>query len=158
MSYDLKLITKQQPNMVPIPNQANTPNEYFGEQSNDIQLGPLNDFDLVTGIEKLRQDIQKVFLTVRGKNTNFALYGTELQTLVGQKVDISYMKAKVTDEIIAGLQLVQYANQTNTNPDEKIATLEYLDVSQPGIDHINVDLTVITESNIRVTMRTALRA
>lgn len=147
---DFKLATKFDPLNPPIPAQPGDPNYYFGEQSNDLQFNMVNDLDTVEGIEKLKQDINKILLTERGTNTNFPLYGTALQTLIGNKVNFQVLKAKVHDEVVSALQVLQFINVNNPNPDEKPDTLEFLSIEQPSVSEIDITLNVITESGKRL--------
>jgi hypothetical protein len=125
---DIKLITKRQPGQTPVPPQSGNPPEYFGEETNDLQLNSINDLDIVSGLTKLKQDINKILLTERGENTLFPLYGTELQSMVGGKVNPDTIKAKIKDEIIGGLQTLQFINRDNPNLDEQPEILELLDI------------------------------
>jgi hypothetical protein len=150
MSDDLKLITKRKLGNPELPLQNGSPSEFFGEQSNDIQLSLLNDFEAVTGLDKLKQDINKILLTNRGSNSSFPLYGTDLQSLIGSKTNFQFIKAKVKDEVIGALQVLQYLNKDNPNPDEKPAVFEFLKIQQLNIDQVEIQISVITESNKRV--------
>lgn len=143
---DLRLITKRQQGIQEVPAQDGEPDEFFGEQSNDLQLDVINDMETVSGVEKLKQDINKILFTERGTNTNFPLYGASLQSLIGQKVNFITLKAKVKDEIISALQVLQFVNKDNPNPDEKPDTLEFLSVDQPSPDVLDIKINVITES------------
>src|SRR5581483_9917739 len=97
---DLRLSTKRQLGELAMPPQVGTPDQYFGEQSNDIQLSAISDFDTVSGLEKLKQDINKILLTEFGANTLFPLYGSKLQGLIGTKNDINLVKATIKDTLI----------------------------------------------------------
>jgi hypothetical protein len=147
---DLKLITARQPGIQEAPTQEGQPDEFFGEQSNDLQLDSINDFATISGIDKLKQDINKIMLTERGTNTNFPLYGTTLQSMIGTKVNFLNLKAKVKDEIISSLQILQFINKDNPDPDERLDTLEFLSIEQPSIDSLDIKINVITESGKRI--------
>lgn len=150
MSDDLKLITRKIQGTNELPLQNGSPSEFFGEQSNDIQLSVLNDFETISGLDKLKQDINKILLTVKQANTFFPLYGTELQTMIGGKVNIQFIKAKLKDEITGALQVLQFINKDNPNLDERPSIFEFLKVEQLAIDQFEIQVSVITESNKRV--------
>ena len=153
---DFKLTTKNIPGINPVPFQSGNPSEFFGEESNDLQLNKINDLDLVSGLEKLKQDINKILLTERGENTLFPLYGTELQSTVGDKVNPDIIRAKLKDEIISGLQTLQFINRENPNSDEKPETLEILDIQQIETGQFEIQVSVITASNQRVSTGTII--
>ncbi len=148
---DLKLNTKRTPGIDPVPPQAGTTSEFFGEQSNDLQLNAINDLDTLSGLDKLRQDINKILLTERGENTFFPLYGTELQSLVGGKTNPDVIRAKIKDEVIGGLQTLQFLNRDNPDPDERPDVLELLDIQQIDTTQFEIQLSVITASNKSIT-------
>lgn len=143
---DLKLVTKRTLGTPDYPPQPGNPNEYFGEQSNDIQLDTVNDFDLVSGTIKLTQDINKILLTAVGTNTNFPLYGTTLQDLIGSKNSFEFLQATIKDQIIGALQVLAYVNQNNTNEDEIPNILNILEINQLTSDTIEIILAVTTLS------------
>lgn len=158
MPEDLKLITKRDLSIPPDPVTQNIESEFFGDRSNDLQLSTRNDFDTVTGITKLRQDINKILLTVRGTNTNFTLYGTALQDLVGNKVNFQVIQAKVRDEVIGALQVLQFVNKENPNPDERPDILEILEVNLLSSNEVQVQLSVITVSGKRISSNIVISA
>lgn len=149
---DLLLATKRAPGTEPVPIQnAKNISEFFGEQSNDLQLNSINDLAIVSGLEKLRQDINKILLTERGTNSLFELYGTELQSLIGGKINPDVIRAKIKDEVIGGLQTLQFLNRDNPNADERPEVLELLDIQQIDTTQFEIKLSVITASNKSIT-------
>jgi len=144
---DLQLTTKRRPGEQEVPPQVPPPpSEFFGEASNDIQLSQLNDFELISGLDKLKQDIKKVILTELGENTNFELYGSELQSTIGEKVDFNFIKAKVKEQVINALEVLEFVNRENPDDDERPETLNVLSVEQLNIDQVEVQMTVTTVS------------
>ncbi len=148
---DLKISTRVIPGQEPVPPQ-NAPGEteYFGEQSNDLQLNSVNDFALVSGVEKLKQDLNKIFLTETGANENFEIYGTILQSLIGQKVNFDQIRAKIRDEVSGALETLRFINEENTNDDEVPETFESLSVEEIDFGQFEVRVSVITRSGKRV--------
>jgi len=143
---DLKLVTKRLLGTPEYPPQLGNPNEYFGEQSNDIQLDNVNDFALISGTVKLTQDINKILLTAAGANTNFSLYGTTLQDLIGSKNSFDFLKANIRDQVIGALQVLVFVNQNNPNGDEVPNILNTLAINQLDSNSIEIILSVTTLS------------
>jgi hypothetical protein len=147
---DLKLSTKVPPGGEPIPQQNWPVSEYFGEQSNDLQLNAVNDLALVSGTEKLRQDLNKIFLTELGANRNFPIFGTILNGLVGEKVNFDAIRAKIRDEVQGALETMKFINEENPNDDEVPETFESLSVEQLDLGKFEARVTVITRSGKRI--------
>lgn len=143
---DFKLVTKRTLGTPDYPPQPGNPNEYFGEQSNDIQLDTVNDFAQVSGTVKLTQDINKILLTAVGANTNFPLYGTTLQSLIGSKNNFDFLQANIKDQIIGALQVLVFVNQNNPNNDEVPNILNTLAINQIDSNSIEIILAVTTLS------------
>ena len=146
MPDDLQLITRRAPGETANSLGLNTAPEYFGDQSNDIQFNTLNDLATVSGITKLKQDINKILLTVQGTNTNFQLYGTTLQNDIGNKTNFQVIQASVRDQVVGALQVLQYVNKENPNPDERLNLINFLQITQPSVDTVLVTLAVTTDS------------
>jgi hypothetical protein len=146
---DLKIITETNYIEHPRPPQPGEPSEYFGEQSNDLQLDNINDLATLSGIDKLRQDLNKIFLTEVGKNINFEIYGTDLQTLVGNKVNIEEIKAHLKDQVETALATLLLVNADNTNDDEVPNIFESLSVEQIALGKFEIRVSVISRSGKR---------
>ena len=175
---DFKLITKSNPqgqgkglNLAPgqdirgtIPGQqkernAVEPTEFFGEETNDIQLGTLNDFVIIKGTEKLKQDVNKSLLTELGQNVNFDLYGSELQSLIGSKFSSEFVKAKIEEEIVRSLEALNFLNRGNKNLDEIPLEIDTLAINPIANDTgFEVILTILTESGKLVTTSVVITA
>ena len=143
---DLKIVTRQIPNVEPNPPQPSNPSEYFGEQSNDIQLSVVNDFATISGIDKLKQDLNKVLLTELGQNINFEIYGTEINGLVGTKVGFDELRARIRDQVKQALQVLELLNRENTNDDEVPDRFLSLAVEKLDNDRFEVQVGVVTRS------------
>ena len=153
---DLKLSTKKIPGIDPIPPQIGHPSEFFGEQSNDIQLDTVNDFALVSGSEKLKQDINKILMTEIGKNINFEIYGTALQSAIGKKVNFDEIRATIRSNVESSLEVLLYVNQDNTNDAEVPNVLESISVEEISLGQYEVRLSVISRAGVRVSSDTIL--
>ena len=147
---DFELSTKVIPGIEPHPLQPGNSQKYFGEQSNDIQLNSVNDFALISGIDKLRQDINKILLTELGANTNFEIYGTTLQTLIGNKVNVEEIRAHLRDQVDTALAVLKFINEENTNNDEVPEIFESLSVEQLESGKYEVRVSVISKSGKRI--------
>src|SRR5208282_5267162 len=99
------------------------PQFYFGEQTNDLQIGTNNDFTLVMGLDETIQDVQKILLTETGANLLFPLYGTTLQSFIGGKINPNIISGDVQDQITQGLQILYILTQNRTNLAEIVQTL-----------------------------------
>lgn len=153
---DLKLTTKRVPGIDPNPPQIGNPSEYFGEQSNDIQLNSINDFAIISGTEKLKQDINKIFMTEAGQNIDFTVYGTALQSVIGNKINLDEARARIRSEIESALEVLLLLNENNPNQDEIPDVFESLSVEEINIGQFEVRLSVITRSGKRVSSDTIL--
>jgi hypothetical protein len=145
---DLFLSTKQSTtNQPPVP--TNSP-FYFGEMSNDLQVNPVGDLYTVSGSDKLVQDIQKILLTQQGTNTSLPIYGTNLQSYVGQKINDQSVVANIRTEVINALNTLNFIRQ-GSDPSEIPDTLNYLAVTQPDQKTININLIVTSAAGSQVT-------
>lgn len=124
----------------------------FKSFDNDIIKENDGDLALVSGTEKLKQDMIKAFMTDLGSNVTFPEYGSQLNELIGRKLNFPIMKGLITDDIIETLRTLQFVNKDNLNEDEQIDTLDILEITQSATDprQIDVRLEVITVAGSRV--------
>ena len=123
----------------------------FDNGNNDLQLGPNGDLVTIEGTEKLKQDLSKMLLTVRGSNIVFTTYGSELYTFIGQKSNFEYWQAQIRDAVIDGVALVQYLNKDNPNLDEQIQTFDFIEILQSeDTVSFEVRIQVTTKGNKQV--------
>ena len=146
---DIKIITEAVSSSLPNPPQPGNPSEYFGEQSNDLQLNNVNDLAILSGVDKLIQDMNKILLTEVGANTNFEIYGTDLQSLIGNKTNIEEIKAHLKDQVETALAVLILVNADNPNDDEVPNIFESLSVQQLDLGKFQVNVCVITRSGKR---------
>lgn len=148
---DLFLATANTPGLPQsVPQQGNAP-FYFGEASNDLQIGSNQDFTLVMGLDETTQDVQKILLTEQGANTSFPLYGTILQGLIGEKMNINSISGNVQDQITTALQILFLLTQNRSNPAEIVQTLYSLSTTIQSETNISSLLTVIAASGQEIT-------
>ncbi len=140
---DFFLRTQKDPNN---PLHAGKNPEFWGQGENDLKVDVNADFALTSGVDNLRQAMAKILVTVSGANTLFPAYGSGLQNLIGQNLDIEFLRAKIKTEIIDALRIYQFINNSNPDPDEQIETLERLEIQQVLSDGIRVSFNIITVS------------
>jgi hypothetical protein len=149
---DLFLVTKNQPGQPQYPPQQGNPEFYFGEQTNDLQIGTNNDFTLVNGLEETIQDVEKILLTEQGTPiTLFPLYGTTLQSLIGNKVNLASIQGTVQQQIVQALQVLYLLTQNRSNPAEIVQTLYSLQITLQSETNIAALLTVIAANGDEIT-------
>lgn len=149
---DLQLTTVNVPGQPQFPPQKGNPVTYFGEQTNDLQIGVNNDFNLVSGLEETTQDVQKILLTEQGANQLFPLYGTTLQSMIGGKINTNVIASTVQQQITQALQILFLLTQNRVNQSEIVANLYALD-TQIDSSRTNITslLTVIAASGQEIT-------
>ena len=148
---DLQLITVNIPGQPQFPPQRGNPPEYFGEQTNDLQIGPNNDFTLVSGLALTTQDVQKILLTEQGDNGQFPLYGTQLQSLIGGKINPNIVAGTVQQQMTQALQVLYLLTQNRTNLAEIVQTLYSLSTQLVNGTSIVSLLTVIAANGEEIT-------
>ena len=149
---DLLLTTLISPTGPNFPQPAPGVVSFFGEGTNDLQIGPNQDFQLVSGLEETTQDVQKILLTEQGSPiTLFPLYGTTLQGLIGNKLNPNTLSATVQDQITTALQILFLLTQNRSNPAEIVQTLRSLSTQISGETSISSLLTVIAASGQEIT-------
>lgn len=116
------------------------------EGENDLQIGPTNDLAILDGTDRLSQDIVKILITTRGTNLLFPLYGANLQTLIGQKMDVQFLQGQILTEVKDALIILQAINQNNPDLDQQIQTLQSIQVDLSSSTQITIQLVVVTKS------------
>lgn len=123
------------------------PPAFISRYFNDLSLDSSGDLNIVTGKEKLAQDILKMLLTVRGSNTLAPNYGTTLEEIIGHPQTLSltpYISAQLKEDIITGLKALQEGLE-HSPLDEQIGALTYFDVTQTE-DSVKIDFSILTKS------------
>lgn len=148
---DLELTTINTPGQPQFPPQQGNPPTYFGEQTNDLQIGPDNDFVLVSGLTETIQDVQKILLTEQGANGQFPLYGTTLQSSIGGKINPNIIGSTVQQQITQALQVLFLLTQNRSNLSEIVQTLYSLKTQVESGTNVSSLLTVIAASGQEIT-------
>lgn len=148
---DLFLATANTPGQPQTPPQQGNPPFYFGEASNDLQIGSNNDFTLVSGLAETTQDVQKILLTEQGANSVFPLYGTTMQGSIGARINPNIIGGQIQDQITTALQILYLLTQNRTVPAEIVQTLYSLKSSVQNETSISCLLTIIAASGQEIT-------
>lgn len=148
---DLLLTTKINPSGPNFPQPAPGTTQFFGEGTNDLQIGTNQDFTLVSDLEETTQDVQKILMTEQGTNILFPLYGTTLQNLIGNKENPNTIGATVQEQITQALQILFLITQNRSNPAELVQTLHSLNTQVSGLTNISSLLTVIAANGDEIT-------
>lgn len=122
----------------------------FAEGENDLQLGLNGDFTVLDGTQRLSQDITKILITQRGTNSELPIYGSNIQSLIGQKMDPQFLQGQLLTEARDALLILQALNQSNPDLDQQVQTLESIQVDISSQTQLTVSLTVITVSGKKV--------
>ncbi len=145
---DFFLSTKNQ-----LPNQSSQPTNssfYFGNESNDLQVNNVGDISIVSGSTKLAQDINKILLTQQGTNSFMLIYGTNLQSYIGQKITDQSVVANIRTEVVNALNVLNFIRQ-GSDPSEIPDVLNYLEITQPIPGTFNVNLIVTSVAGAKIT-------
>lgn len=148
---DLLLTTVNIPGQPQFPPQQGNPAFYFGEQTNDLQIGTNNDFTLVDGLAETTQDVLKILLTEQKANVSFPLYGTTLQSFVGGKINPNIISGDIQQQIVQALQILFILTQNRTNLSEVVQTLYSLKTQLVNGTGVSSLLTVIAANGQEIT-------
>ena len=121
------------------------PEFFWGQGQNDLIVDTTGDFALTSGVDNLKQSIAKILVTERASNTFFTAYGSTLQDLIGQNIDIDFLRGQIKTDIIDSLRIYQFINRENPDLDEQIETLDSIKIKTIGIG-VDVSLIVITRT------------
>lgn len=128
------------------PAQVNLPQLYFGQGQNDLVVDTTGDFATVAGIDAMKQGVAKILVTGRGSNGLTPAYGSNLQTFLGQSIDIDFLRAQIRTELTDSLRIYQFINKDSIDLDEQIETLNKFNIDLVGSSSIRVTLQVTTRS------------
>jgi hypothetical protein len=144
---DLWISTKNNP-INPAPVQITGGAQYYFSSSpsiNDLQVNAVGDLTTISGLTLLQQDINKILLTTLGANTLVPLYGTQLQSYIGNKnVGTNPVTAQIQVQIVNAMNVLNFIRQGSTNLDEIPDTLQYLSITQPEPDTVLIQMNVIS--------------
>ena len=130
-----------------------------GKQSfgkNDLQPSYATGIAVVSGTNKLAQDILKILLTERGTNTADANYGTSLMSMIGKKQVLSSLYVDVKKEVIDAVKYYMDINSDLTEPTERIATIKSLEVTKTDPRSYEIALILTTEAGTDVRINTGV--
>jgi len=106
-------------------------NKYYGT-FNDITYEN-GDFVMLSGASKLKQNMAKILLTREGENKVFPGYGSNLQSLINQKIDNTSVRKNIVNGIIYAFTYLNEIDDT-TDLDEKIDQIKSIDVNIDPVD------------------------
>ena len=117
---------------------------FWSQGENDLIVDTNGDFALTSGEDLLLQSMAKILVTERGANTLFTIYGARLQSFVGTRMNVDYLRSEIKTDIIDSLRIYQFINKDSGNLDEQIETLQSLKINLIGTDAFDVSFSVIT--------------
>jgi len=107
----------------------------------DLVIGPNADLDIVTGEDKLKQDILKILLTPAGSNVFFPWYGSYISSnLIGENLPVSFIENMAQSQIqnsldnLIRMQKEQMKSGQNVSASELLAAVKYISVNRNDID------------------------
>lgn len=107
----------------------------------DLVIGPNADLDIVTGEDKLKQDILKILLTPAGSNVFFPWYGSYISSnLIGENLPVSFIENMAQSQIqnsldnLMRMQKEQMKSGQNVSASELLAAVKYISVNRNDID------------------------
>jgi phage baseplate assembly protein W len=127
-------------------------NDLFLLKSSDkVNYGDINDlivnnhdFLLISGNQKIMQDLVKMLRTVQGSHILYPPYGSNLAEVIGTK-NTPRINSSVKQEIIYAVEWVQQMNINETVNIDSIASL----MITPTSNSYNISLTIkLTDGNI----------
>jgi hypothetical protein len=107
----------------------------------DLVIGPNADLDIVTGEDKLKQDMLKILLTPAGSNVFFPWYGSYISSnLIGENLPVSFIENMAQSQIqnsldnLMRMQKEQMKSGQNVSASELLAAVKYISVNRNDID------------------------
>ena len=126
--------------------------EIYGD-FNDISFDANGDVNVISGADRIKQDIVKILITVSG-NLPYVNYGTFLSKLVNSRYSDEKLLSSVNDEVISAIQYL-VSNEESIDGDEIIDEITTLEVSFEERE-VLIDLVVTTlarkELNLEITL------
>jgi|GEM_PF-6679725 len=119
------------------------------EENNDIVLDSVFRLKTIEGVEKMKYNIIKLLLTEKGRYLGDPQYGSNLQYLIGNKLN-SNLLSKIQKEIIEALKYYNSLQRNNPNLAEQIDVLESLELSIDDT-RLNITISVINKVGEKVT-------
>ena len=141
---DLFLGTKNDPNQQKEGLGSGT--YVWGQGSNDVVLDAGKDFQIIQGLEKLQQDINKSLLTNRYRSTLYPLYGATIREMLGYKADLNVIKTNIKNAVVESLAVLQFLNSDNPNSDEQILVINTITVTMDVPGEVLVSVQITTKS------------
>jgi hypothetical protein len=119
----------------------------------DIQIDGLNQVIDVEGTVKLAQAIFKIVLTPKGSMAEDPDYGTDMDSMIGDKMDNDKFSG-IQTSIVDALTHYNVINQDNPNSDEVIETIDEVklvrDLDDPRQLRIKISVTSESGKSVKV--------
>ena len=120
----------------------------------DISLGPDGSVNIISGNNKIRQDIKKIILTKLGDNKYFPKYGSALGSYsIGGMADKELMELNLKQSISSALQLLislqrEQSKRQILSPTEIIMQINEIKAERDQVDPrlYNIYISVTTQS------------
>jgi phage baseplate assembly protein W len=134
--------------------------KYALDGNSDVQFDSRGQLITVSGADKVKQYLGKIFTTTQGDNPIDTSYGTTLETFIGGKIDdetnYSLIKQTILDAVAYAIN--QYNNSLNAS--EQINAIEtfstMIDTKTNNTTHLIVELTVTLVSGQTLTVGTVI--
>ena len=142
---DMKITTEYNTNTEDLPHAE--PADFFAVGFNDLELDDTGDIKVLSGTDKLAQDVLKFVVTKPGTNPYFQGYGIDFSDLVGTPIkegQESYLKAQLKDKIVNGLKDLQ-KTLVDRPDNEQIGAMVYFDV-EFAVDEVKVEFSLLSKS------------
>jgi hypothetical protein len=101
---------------------------YYGN-SNDIAYDDGNDLVMITGVQRTRQKVVKILLTVLGANAVYPGYGSILALLKNSRTAANLLE-QIEDSVVYALTYLQ-SKEVSTDPSEKIKRIISVTAQNP---------------------------
>ena len=115
----------------------------------DLAIGSDGDLEILSGVEKLVQDVLKILQTPLGGNPFFPWYGSLVSTaLVGSVMDFRFTETAAQQQIRSNLETLQRLQRQQLSNGQKVTADEQLAAVQSVVVKRNtVDPTYFSEAS-----------
>jgi hypothetical protein len=139
--------------------QINNQTGVFDQLDHDIMLDGVGSPIILTGQNKLIQDIQKILFTT--KNYFYTTYGTNIESLVGTNIGVDKTKSQLAEQVTNSLVYLQYLQNQQSqyqkvNANEIIGTIDSITVNYlPEIQTQNTSPSDVFTFRVAISITTA---
>jgi len=101
----------------------------FGS-GNDLSLNNITGLNTVSSLNELKLDIMKILMTEKGLKYLDENYGSTVTSRLGKKLTFQSIYEYVKRDVIDSLTYLQTLNSNRTDPDEQIASIDVIEMTQ----------------------------